>query len=55
MKVEAILLNMHYKYAIFLALDDLKAIVNGDPSTSKFINGQCTFDYQQLIVLSEIV
>jgi hypothetical protein len=37
MKVETILLNMHYKYAKFSALGDVKAIINGDPNTSKLI------------------
>jgi hypothetical protein len=37
MKVEIILLDMHYKYAKFSALGDLKVIINGDPSTNKLL------------------
>ncbi len=43
MKVEAILLNTHYMYAIFLVFGDIKAIIDGDPNTSKVLvdNGIC--------------
>ncbi len=37
MKVEAIFLDTHYKYAHLSMLGDLKAIVNGDPNTSKLL------------------
>jgi hypothetical protein len=37
MKVEAILLDSHYKYDIFTTLGDLKAIVDGDLSTTKLL------------------
>jgi hypothetical protein len=37
MKVEPILLHTHYKYAKFSTLSDLKAIVDGDPITSKLL------------------
>jgi hypothetical protein len=37
MKVEAILLDMHYKYAKKLALGDLKVIIDRDPNTSKLL------------------
>jgi hypothetical protein len=37
MKVEAILLDTHYKYANFSALGNLRAIVDGDPNTSKLL------------------
>jgi hypothetical protein len=35
LRVETIFLDSHYKYAIFLALGDLKVIVDGDPNTMK--------------------
>jgi len=43
MKVEAILLNTHYMYANFLVFGDIKAIIDGDPNTSKVLvdNGIC--------------
>jgi len=34
LRMEVILLNMHYKYANFSTLGDLKAIINGDPNTN---------------------
>jgi hypothetical protein len=37
MKVEAILLDIHYKYANFSALGNFKDIADGDPNTSKLL------------------
>jgi hypothetical protein len=37
LKVEAILLDTHYKYANLLMLGDMKAIVDGDPNTNQLL------------------
>jgi hypothetical protein len=37
LRVEAIFLDSHYIYAIFLALGDFKVIVDGDPNTMKLL------------------
>ncbi len=39
LRVEVILLVLHYKFVILLTLGDLKVVVDGDPNTTKlFVN-----------------
>jgi hypothetical protein len=37
MRMKAILLDMHYKYVLLLAMGELKVVVDGDPSTTKLL------------------